>query len=150
MPDAVIFDFDGVVVDSEPIHLMAFRRVLRPAGVTLTDKDYYGRYLGFNQCRSHTIPPTEAFALARLAGTQNRQPDAAAQVDPQLFCICLLVVQHQVTCTDIRSWFCALFIHPPTALERLNILVSAILRLIGLGRLREMYLKRRRARLGGR
>ena len=48
MPDAVIFDFDGVVVDSEPIHLMAFRRVLRPAGVTLTDKDYYGRYLGYD------------------------------------------------------------------------------------------------------
>lgn len=48
---------------------------------------------------------------------------------------------------SLVSWVRALFIHPPTALSRLNILASAILHLIGLGRLREMYLKRRQARL---
>ena len=48
---------------------------------------------------------------------------------------------------SLASWFRALFIHPPTALARLNILVSALLHLIGLSRLREMYLKRRQARL---
>jgi HAD superfamily hydrolase (TIGR01509 family) len=46
--DALIFDFDGVVVDSEPIHLKCFREVLGPVGVRLTSKDYYGKYLGYD------------------------------------------------------------------------------------------------------
>ena len=48
---------------------------------------------------------------------------------------------------SLVAWFRALFIHPPTALARLNILASAILNLSGLGRLREMYLLRRKKRL---
>jgi len=44
----MIFDFDGVVVDSEPIHLLAFQRVLAREGLEMTRKDYYGRYLGFD------------------------------------------------------------------------------------------------------
>ena len=51
---------------------------------------------------------------------------------------------------SITFWFRAFLIHPKTALERLNILVSALLGLIGLKKLRELYLKRRRARLGQR
>ena len=46
--DALIFDFDGVVVDSEPVHLSAFQRVLRGAGIEMTRDDYYGKYLGFD------------------------------------------------------------------------------------------------------
>ncbi len=46
--DAVIFDFDGVVVDSEPIHLQYFQVVLSSAGVELTRDAYYGRYLGYD------------------------------------------------------------------------------------------------------
>ncbi|MCK4626006.1 MAG: HAD family phosphatase [Phycisphaerae bacterium] len=46
--DAMIFDFDGVVVDSEPIHLAGFREVLAGRGIELTDEDYYGKYLGFD------------------------------------------------------------------------------------------------------
>lgn len=47
----------------------------------------------------------------------------------------------------LKAWMRALFIHPPTAFARLNILVSALLQLSGLGSLREMYLKRRQTRL---
>jgi len=47
----------------------------------------------------------------------------------------------------LRAWTRSLFIHPPTAFARLNILVSALLQLSGLGALREMYLKRRQTRL---
>src|SRR5919108_250282 len=36
----------------------------------------------------------------------------------------------------LGSWFRALFLHPPTALVRLNILISAILELFGLSKLR--------------
>jgi len=46
--DALIFDFDGVIVDSEPVHLAAFQRVLATVGVTLSPEDYYDRYIGFD------------------------------------------------------------------------------------------------------
>jgi beta-phosphoglucomutase len=52
MPDgrlkAVIFDFDGVVLDSEPTHLAGFQAILARAGHGLTSEDYYARYLGFD------------------------------------------------------------------------------------------------------
>ncbi|NLF30550.1 MAG: HAD family phosphatase [Planctomycetes bacterium] len=48
MLEAVIFDFDGVVVDSEPIHMDCFRQVVRPYGVTFTDEEYYARYLSYS------------------------------------------------------------------------------------------------------
>ena len=47
---------------------------------------------------------------------------------------------------SLAAWFRAFSIHPPTALARLNLLVSAILQLSGLGRLRELILQRRQAR----
>jgi GT2 family glycosyltransferase len=43
----------------------------------------------------------------------------------------------------LRAWLQALFIHPPTALQRLNILISAILQIIGLKVLRDLILQRR-------
>jgi GT2 family glycosyltransferase len=46
----------------------------------------------------------------------------------------------------LLAWLKALFIHPPTALARMNILVSSILNLLGLGKLREMVLGRRESR----
>ena len=45
---AVIFDFNGIIVDDEPIHFRLFQRVLGEEGITLTEKDYYARYLGFD------------------------------------------------------------------------------------------------------
>ena len=44
----VIFDFDGVLADSEPLHLRAYQEVLAPRGITLSTADYYDRYLGFD------------------------------------------------------------------------------------------------------
>jgi GT2 family glycosyltransferase len=43
----------------------------------------------------------------------------------------------------LGAWFRALFLHPPTALARLNIFGSAILELIGLSKLRRLVLQRR-------
>jgi HAD superfamily hydrolase (TIGR01509 family) len=45
---ATLFDFDGVLVDSEPVHLEAFRDVVRPLGITITDEDYAEHYLGLD------------------------------------------------------------------------------------------------------
>lgn len=46
----------------------------------------------------------------------------------------------------LLAWMKALFIHPPTALARMNILVSSILNILGLGKLREIILERRESR----
>jgi HAD superfamily hydrolase (TIGR01509 family) len=48
MLKAVIFDFDGVITDSEVLHLRAFNRSLVPFGVEISTKDYYQNYLGFS------------------------------------------------------------------------------------------------------
>ena len=45
MIKAVIFDFDGVIVDSEPLHLRAFQRTVETLGLKLSPTDYYLRYL---------------------------------------------------------------------------------------------------------
>ena len=44
----VVFDFDGVLADSEPLHLRAYQDVLAARGMTLDAADYYDRYLGFD------------------------------------------------------------------------------------------------------
>jgi beta-phosphoglucomutase len=44
----VIFDFDGVLADSEPVHLHVFQTVLESIGITLTPEEYYARYLGYS------------------------------------------------------------------------------------------------------
>jgi beta-phosphoglucomutase len=45
---AVVFDFDGVLANSEPLHYQAYRDVLAREAIALTEADYYGRYLGFD------------------------------------------------------------------------------------------------------
>jgi hypothetical protein len=45
---------------------------------------------------------------------------------------------------SLAAWMHALVIHPPTALARMNILVSGILNLVGLRKMREVVLKRRK------
>jgi len=45
---AVVFDFDGVIANSEPLHYRGFRDILGRAGIELSERDYYTRYLGFD------------------------------------------------------------------------------------------------------
>lgn len=45
---AIIFDFDGVIADTEPLHFEGLRRTLADIGITLTEPDYYANYLGFD------------------------------------------------------------------------------------------------------
>ena len=45
---AVIFDFDGVIVDTEPLHFVAFREILQTKGLAFTWEDYVSSYLGFD------------------------------------------------------------------------------------------------------
>lgn len=49
----------------------------------------------------------------------------------------------------LQAWFRALSIYPPVALKRMNIFVSAVLSLLGLGKLRAAILQRRKKNLSG-
>ncbi len=45
---AIFFDFNGVIVDDEKLHCRLFQAVLKEKGFTLSEKDYYEKYLGFD------------------------------------------------------------------------------------------------------
>ncbi len=45
---AVIFDFDGVIADTEGLHLRAFQDVFERRGWRLDERDYFDRYLGYD------------------------------------------------------------------------------------------------------
>jgi len=61
----VVFDFDGVITDSEPAHFEAFRRTLKSIGVNLSWEQYCKTYLAYtdreavqNALRDMQIQPT--------------------------------------------------------------------------------------------
>lgn len=48
MFDAVLLDFNGVLVDDEHLHLACFNAVLAPLGVHVSSAEYEARYIGFD------------------------------------------------------------------------------------------------------
>jgi beta-phosphoglucomutase len=56
--DGILFDFDGVIVDSEPVHFACWREVLLPCGIRL-DWDAY---------REHCIGIADRIMLEFMAG----------------------------------------------------------------------------------
>ena len=71
---AVIFDFDGVIADSEPLHFRAFQQTLAEEGLELTAKLYYSRYLGYDDVgafqafgEDHGVPMDAARVTALVA-----------------------------------------------------------------------------------
>jgi GT2 family glycosyltransferase len=78
-----------------------------------------------------------------LSSVERRARASAHRVDARY-----LLDAGQST-SALRAWFRALSIHPPTALKRLNIFVSAILHILGLQRLRDLILTRRQQGLSG-
>lgn len=47
-PGAVLFDFDGVIVNSEPLHFWAFHEVLKSEKIEITEEEYYRELIGFD------------------------------------------------------------------------------------------------------
>lgn len=43
---AVLFDFDGTLVDSEPVHFEAWKAVMEPLGVTISHQVFMERFVG--------------------------------------------------------------------------------------------------------
>jgi beta-phosphoglucomutase len=76
-PEAVIFDFDGILVDTEPMHYEAFLKVLEPLEMGFPWKKYVEIYMGFDDrdafreaFRAKGIDLDEA-NLARLVATKS-------------------------------------------------------------------------------
>ena len=66
-PRAVLFDFDGVIVHSEPLHCRGFQSVLAEVGIALTDEQYYRELIGFD----------DRGAFAHIFDVHRRPLDAA-------------------------------------------------------------------------
>ena len=47
-PRAVLFDFDGVIVNSEPLHFRSFQQVLKGEHIDLSEDEYYRELIGFD------------------------------------------------------------------------------------------------------
>lgn len=45
---AIIFDFDGIITDTEPVHMSAWLEVFRPLGISFGKEEYDAHYLGLN------------------------------------------------------------------------------------------------------
>jgi beta-phosphoglucomutase len=56
--DALLFDFDGVLADTEPVHYSCWREILQGYGIQL-DREFY-----FKEC----VGTSDRFMIARLAG----------------------------------------------------------------------------------
>lgn len=81
MLHAIVFDFDGVLADSEPLHFEVFRQVLAETGITLTADAYYARYLGYDDVgafaavlRDHGEPSDDARVRELVASKADRFP----------------------------------------------------------------------------
>lgn len=68
MLKAVVFDFDGIIVDSEPLHYRAFQKVLEPLGAGYTWAEYLDKYMGYDDRDAFR----EAFSIAGIMLSDER------------------------------------------------------------------------------
>jgi beta-phosphoglucomutase len=88
MLQAVIFDFDGVITDSEILHFRAFNAVLTPYGFQLTKPEYYKKYLGMSDADCFQaliaegrlqVPPERVAGVSPADGAEGVQPSKRGQ-----------------------------------------------------------------------
>ncbi len=83
MLKAIIFDFNGVILNDEPLHFAAMRDAVAGLGIRLTREDYWNKYLPFddmecleNVCRDNAFPlndETRKEVLARKSWNYQKQ-----------------------------------------------------------------------------
>jgi HAD superfamily hydrolase (TIGR01509 family) len=71
---AILFDFDGVLVNSEMIHFRAFQRVGKDAGIEITEEEYFREAIGFDDrgvwkqiAKAHDVALSQATLLQLMA-----------------------------------------------------------------------------------
>jgi HAD superfamily hydrolase (TIGR01509 family) len=85
---AVIFDFDGVLVNSEPLHFRTLREILLPEGISIDEDEYLHHYLAYDDrgairlaLERHGIP-FDSERVDRIAERKAAIFDAAAAEVP--------------------------------------------------------------------
>ena len=83
MLKAIILDFNGVILDDEPLHFAAMRETAASLGINLTKNEYWDRYLPLDDrqcleaiCRDHSVSltdPQRARALDLKSQLYRRQ-----------------------------------------------------------------------------
>ncbi|MEH6628053.1 MAG: HAD family phosphatase [Motiliproteus sp.] len=74
----ILFDFDGTLVDSEPVHCQLWQQLLRPYSVALSKRDYQTLLLGTASTDSAALL-VETFALPISAQNLMQQREIALQ-----------------------------------------------------------------------
>lgn len=70
---AVIFDMDGVLINSEPLHCRATQEVLATYGVMMTEADYYQRYIAYSDWELMELLLPDAPARPAAATAKSRR-----------------------------------------------------------------------------
>lgn len=88
---AVVFDFDGVLANSEPLHYQAYRDVLAREAIALSEADYYNRYLGYDDVGAFTAIARDRGRdwsdahVAHLIATKAQQMETLERTHSVLF-----------------------------------------------------------------
>lgn len=78
--EAVIFDFDGVIANSEPLHLRVYQILLSEENIPLASREYYDRYLGLDD-----VAVFEALARDKGLDVTGGRMDALIERKTALF-----------------------------------------------------------------
>lgn len=88
---AIVFDFDGVIADSERLHLRSYQEILEPEGIAISTEDYFARYLGYDDVgvfkavgRDHDVAMDDA-RVTRLIARKGERYEALAAAGDMLF-----------------------------------------------------------------
>jgi len=85
---AIVFDFDGVIADSEVLHLRAYQQVLAPEGITISNDEYFDKYLGYDDVgvfkalgRDKGVPMDDGRVKELMARKSDRYDELSAAGD---------------------------------------------------------------------
>ena len=87
----IVFDFDGVIADTEALHLRAYQETLAEKGLSLSKTEYYERYLGYDDIGVVTAVGRdqgvvlEKSEITRLIKTKGRRFESLVGTDHVLF-----------------------------------------------------------------
>jgi beta-phosphoglucomutase len=85
---AIVFDFDGVIADTEVLHLRAYQQVLAPEGISISSDEYFDKYLGYDDVgvfkalgRDRNVPMDDGRVKELIARKSHRYDELSAAGD---------------------------------------------------------------------
>jgi beta-phosphoglucomutase len=84
---AAVFDFDGVIVDSEPLHFRSLRDALLEDGVSITREEYWSTLLAYDDRGAIRIALEQhgqAVSPERVSRVEKRKVERFAQLIPEV------------------------------------------------------------------